>query len=136
MEDAAINERGMTMQQGMDYLISKHGLERNVYYAFRDAVKEKLADDVAKERKKLEKNYAAKAIDEKDCKDGLKALEKLKRDGVYERMQMVRETLAYKRTKEDYDMFLRPVAQSPYYGPIRSQDFHCLFFRKLSGASS
>lgn len=94
--------RGLTQQQGMEYLISKSGLERNVYYAFRDAAKAKLTEDLEKKRDKLEKDYAKKLIDEGDYILAKKELEEDERTGVDDIMRQVRETLAYQRAKEDY----------------------------------
>ena len=97
-----INANGMTREQGLEYLISKSGLERNVYYAFRDAAKAKLTEDIEKARKKLEKEYAAKLIDEGDYLLRKKDIEKKEREGVDDTIKQVRETLAYQRAKEDY----------------------------------
>jgi len=93
---------GMTQQEGIEYLISKSGLERNVYYAFRDAAQAKLADDIKKEREKLEKDYAKKLIDEGDYILKKKDIEEKERNGVDDIIRQVRETLAYQRAKEDY----------------------------------
>ena len=97
-----INDRGLTQQEGMEYLISKSGLERNVYYAFRDAAQAKLAEDIKKEREKLEKAYANKLIDDGDYILRKKDLEERERDGVDDIIRQVRETLAYQRAKDDY----------------------------------
>ena len=97
-----INANGMTREQGLEYLISKSGLERNVYYAFRDAAKAKLTEDIEKARKKLEKEYSAKLIDEGDYLLRKKDIEKKEREGVDDTIKQVRETLAYQRAKEDY----------------------------------
>ena len=97
------NERRMTQEQGMEYLISKSGLERNVYYAFRDGAKAKVVDEVKQERDKLEKDYAKKRITEADYLTRKQELDEQERTGVDEFMQQVRETFAYQHAKEEYD---------------------------------
>lgn len=97
-----INANGMTQEQGLDYLISKSGLERNVYYAFRDGARAKLADDIEKMRDKLEKDYAKGLMDEGDYILKKEELEELQRTGVDDIIKQTRETLAYQRAKEDY----------------------------------
>jgi N12 class adenine-specific DNA methylase len=98
-----IKAKDMTFEAGQEYLIAKHGLERNVYYAMRDAVKEKLVKEVADERKKLEKKYKEKQIAEKSYKEQLNLLAKKEQTGVDDRIKQIRETLAYQRAKEDYE---------------------------------
>ena len=93
---------GMTQEEGIDYLISKSGLERNVYYAFRDAAQAKLTEDIKKEREKLEKAYASRLIDEGDYILKKKEIEDKERNGVDDIIRQVRETLAYQRAKDDY----------------------------------
>ena len=96
-------ERRMTQEQGMEYLISKSGLERNVYYAFRDGAKTKIVDEVKQERDKLEKDYAKKRISEADYLTRKQELDEQERTGVDEFMQQVRETFAYQHAKEEYN---------------------------------
>lgn len=98
-----IKAKDMTFEAGQEYLIAKHGLERNVYYAMRDAVKEKLVKEVADERKKLEKKYKEKQIAEESYKEQLNLLAKKEQTGVDDRIKQIRETLAYQRAKEDYE---------------------------------
>lgn len=98
-----IKAKDMTFETGQEYLIAKHGLERNVYYAMRDAVKEKLVKEVADERKKLEKKYKEKQIAEESYKEQLNLLAKKEQTGVDDRIKQIRETLAYQRAKEDYE---------------------------------
>ena len=97
------NERGLTQEQGMEYLISKSGLERNVYYAFRDGAKAKVVDEVKQERDKLEKDYANKRISEADYLTRKQELDEQERTGVDEFMQQVREMYPYQHAKEEYD---------------------------------
>ena len=98
-----IKAKDMTFEAGQEYLIAKHGLERNVYYAMRDAVKEKLVKEVADERKKLEKKYKEQQIAEESYKEQLNLLAKKEQTGVDDRIKQIRETLAYQRAKEDYE---------------------------------
>lgn len=94
---------GLTQEQGMEYLISKSGLERNVYYAFRDGAKAKLADDIKREREQLEKAYARGRISEADYRTKLADLNIKEQNGVDDFMKDVRETYAYQHAKEEYD---------------------------------
>lgn len=96
-------EKGMTHEQGLDYLIAKSGLERNMYYAFRDAMKEKLTEDIKKEREKLEKDYAKNRIDEAEYKHLKAELEEQEQTGVDDAIQQLHETLAWQRAREDYE---------------------------------
>ncbi len=96
-------EHGWTHEQGMDYIIAKSGLERNVYYAFRDGAKAKIASDVAEERKKLEKEYVKGRVTEDDYKAKKQELEERERTGADDFMDSVRERFAYKHAKEEYD---------------------------------
>ena len=95
--------KGLTHEQGLDYLIAKSGLERNMYYAFRDSMKEKLTESIKKEREKLEKDYAKKRIDEAEYKRLKAELEDQERTGVDDAIQQLHETLAWQRAKEDYE---------------------------------
>ena len=94
---------GLTQEQGMEYLISKSGLERNVYYAFRDGAKAKLIDDVKAERDQLERDYARGRISEADYRTKLADLNIKEQNGVDDFMKDVRETYAYQHAKEEYD---------------------------------
>ena len=94
--------KGLTHERGMDYLIAKSGLERNVYYAFRDAVKSKLSEDIKEMREKLEKDYSKNRIDEKEYKSKKADIDLLEQTGVDDRMQQVRGSDDYLQAKEDY----------------------------------
>jgi len=94
---------GLTHEQGMEYLISKSGLERNVYYAFRDGAKAKLVDDVKAERDQLERDYARGRISEADYRTKLADLNIKEQNGVDDFMQTVRDSYAYQHAKEEYD---------------------------------
>ena len=95
--------KGLTHEQGLDYLIAKSGLERNMYYAFRDAMKEKLTETIKKEREKLEKDYAKHRIEELEYKRLKAELAEQERTGVDDAIQQLHETLAWQRAKEDYE---------------------------------
>ena len=94
--------KNLTDEQAMDYLIAKSGLERNVYYAFRDGMREKIAEEVNKSREQLEKEYAKGKMQEADYKRRLSDLEERSRTGVDDEVRKVRSSLAYKRAGEDY----------------------------------
>lgn len=98
-----IKERELTQEQGMEYLVAKSGLERNVYYAFRDAAKAMIIDEVKEERDRLEKDYAKSRISEADYVAAKADLDERERTGVDEFMQKVREMYAYQHAKEEYD---------------------------------
>ena len=97
-------EKGMTHEQGLDYLIAKSGLERNMYYAFRDSMKEKLTEDIKKEHEQLEKDYAKNRIDEAEYKRLKAGLEEQEQTGVDDAIQQLHESLAWERAKEDYEL--------------------------------
>ena len=96
-------QNDMTQQQGIEYLVAKSGLERNVYYAFRDAAKAKLTDEINEEREDLEKMYAKGRINEEGYKAKKQELEERERDGVDDFMKSVRETFAYQHAKDEYE---------------------------------
>ncbi len=96
------NKHHLTQEQGMEYLVAKSGLERNVFYAFRNAMKKKVAEDLSAEREKLEKDYADGKFAEATYKQLKKDLEEKERTGVDDEMQKVKELLVYKRALEDY----------------------------------
>ena len=93
----------MSIEHGMDYLISKSGLERNVYYAFRDAAKAKLTDEINEERNDLEKQYAKGRMSEDDYKAKKQELEEREQNGVDDFMQQVRSMYAYQHAKQQYE---------------------------------
>lgn len=96
-------KHNMTQQQGIEYLVAKSGLERNVYYSFRNAMKKKVAEDLQTEREKLEKDYAKGKIVEATYKQMKADLQEKERTGVDDEMQRVRELLVYQRALEDYE---------------------------------
>lgn len=104
--DELTKDRGWDNGRTMDYLISKHGLERNGYYAFRDAVREKLHDAIEEEKKKLDSDYSKKKVDEAYYAGMRAELEERERNVKAEAEEAIagfRDTLAYKRAKEDYE---------------------------------
>lgn len=96
-------QNGMTHEQGMDYLIAKSGLERNIYYAFRDAAKAKITDEINEERDDLEKLYAKGRIDEEGYKAKKAELEEREQNGADEFMNDVRNKFTYKHAKQELD---------------------------------
>lgn len=98
-----IKERNLTQEQGMEYLVAKSGLERNVYYAFRDGAKAMIADEVKQEREQLEKDYARQRISEADYLAKKADLAEKERTGVDELMENVRGMFSYQHAKDEYD---------------------------------
>ena len=96
-------QNGMTWEQGMDYLIAKSGLERNIYYAFRDAAKAKITDEINEERDDLDKLYAKGRIDEEGYKAKKAELEEREQNGADEFMNDVRNKFTYKHAKQELD---------------------------------
>ena len=92
----------MSIEHGMDYLISKSGLERNVYYAFRDAARAKITDDINEEREDLEKQYAKGRMSEDDYKAKRQELEEREQNGADEFMKQVRALFPYQHAKQQY----------------------------------
>ncbi len=93
----------MSIEHGMDYLISKSGLERNVYYAFRDAARAKITDDINEEREDLEKQYAKGRMSEDDYKAKRQELEEREQNGADEFMKQVRALFPYQHAKQQYE---------------------------------
>ena len=100
--DDFCRERGLTDEQAMDYLVAKHGLERNMYYGFRDALKQKVADEIKDEREELEKAYALGRISEDVYKQGVADLREKELSGVDDAISQLMESDVYKRLKDDY----------------------------------
>jgi len=96
-------KNGLTHEQGMEYLISKSGLERNIYYSFRDGAKVKIAEEVKQDREKLEKDYEKRRISETDYVAKLAELSIKEENGVEELIKNTREMYAYQHAKEEYD---------------------------------
>lgn len=96
-------ERGYSQTQGLEYLIAKSGLERNLYYAMRGAVKDKLMEEIKEQREQLEKDYAANRLPEADYKDRKASLEDKERHGVDDAIQELRDKFIWKKAKEEYD---------------------------------
>lgn len=94
---------GYTHAQGMDYLISKSGLERNMYYAMQAAVKDKLAEEAKTLREQLEKEYARKNISEEEYKTRRDEIAERERTGVDDVIKEIKERLVWQKAKEDYD---------------------------------
>lgn len=97
------NDAGLSQQQGLEYLISKSGLERNIYYAFRDGAKAKVIDEVSEEREKLEKEYAKRKMSETDYVERKAQLDKKETEGFEDLMQQTRDSFVYKHAKDQYD---------------------------------
>ena len=96
-------QRGYDMQHGLDYLISKSGLERNVYYAMQHAIKEKITEEVKKQREKLEKDYAKGRLPEADYKDRKAALDDMERHGADDVIAELKDKFVWKKAKEEYN---------------------------------
>ncbi len=93
----------MGIEHGMDYLISKSGLERNVYYAFRDAARAKITDEINEERSDLEKQYAKGKMSDDDYKVKKQELEEREHSGVDDFMQQIRSMFVYQHAKQQYE---------------------------------
>ena len=103
--DELTKERGWDNGQTMDYLISKHGLERNGYYGFRDALREKIRDEIREEKDRLDEEYGRKKVDDAYYAGKMAELEEREKNvnaEAEEAMAGFRNSLAYKRAKEDY----------------------------------
>lgn len=96
-------EHRYIQEQGLDYLISKSGLERNMYYAMQAAVKDKLAEDAKQQREQLEKDYAKGRIPEQHYKDRKAEIEDLENNGVDDAIKDIKDKFLWKKAQEDYD---------------------------------
>ena len=100
---AFCKEHGYTQEQGLEYLISKSGLERNMYYAMQSAVREQLTEDAKKQREQLEKDYAKGKITEQHYKDKKAEIEDMEKNGVDDAIKAIKDKFLWKKAQEDYD---------------------------------
>jgi hypothetical protein len=62
--DAMMKAKGwIEIRDLTNYLVAKHGLERNIFYAFKEAVTGMVRDNINKEQRKLTKRYERGEID-------------------------------------------------------------------------
>ena len=94
---------GYSQEQGLDYLISKSGLERNMYYAMQSALKEQVTERVKAEREKLEKEYAKNRITETEYKVRKSQIDELERTGVDDAIKELKDKFVWQKAKEEYE---------------------------------
>ncbi len=66
--NALMKDRNLSEDAVMKYLIAKHGLERNIFYAFKEAVTVQVEGNIEKEQKKLTRRYERGEVDAKEYK--------------------------------------------------------------------
>ena len=66
--DALMKDRNLSHDAAMQYLIAKHGVERNIFYAFKEAVTAQVQENINKEQKKLTRRYERGEIDAREYK--------------------------------------------------------------------
>ena len=91
------------IRQLTDYMVAKHGLERNIFYAFKEAVTGMVRDNINKEQRKLSKRYERGEIDALTYKKEQKELEERLDKDVAAKLMEVHNDPEHIRMKEDYE---------------------------------
>ena len=102
--DAMMKKKGWTeIRQLTDYMVAKHGLERNIFYAYKAAVTAQVKDRVSRELQKLKRKYEKGDIDALEYKKQQKDLEKQLTTDVNNQMTEMHTNPEHIRMKEDYE---------------------------------
>ena len=91
------------IRQLTDYMVAKHGLERNIFYAFKEAVTGMVRDTINKEQRKLSKRYERGEIDALTYKKEQKELEERLDKDVASKIMEVHNDQRHIDNKEDYE---------------------------------
>ena len=84
-------------------MVAKHGLERNIFYAFKEAVTGMVRDEINKEQRRLAKDYEKGNIDALTYKKELKKLEERETKDVADKIMEVHNDPEHIKMKEDYE---------------------------------
>lgn len=102
--DAMMKAKGWTdIRQLTDYMVAKHGLERNIFYAFKEAVTGMVRDTINKEQRKLSKRYERGEIDALTYKKEQKELEERLDKDVASKIMEVHNDQRHIDNKADYE---------------------------------
>ena len=105
--DKMMKAKGWTeIRKLTDYMVAKHGLERNIFYAFKAAVTGMVRDNINKEQRKLSKRYERGEIDALTYKKEQKELEERLDKDVAAKLMEVHNDPEHIRMKEDYELGL------------------------------
>ena len=102
--DQMMKAKGWTeIRQLTDYMVAKHGLERNIFYAFKEAVTGMVRDNINKEQAKLTKRYERGEIDAITYKKEQKALAEREAKDIADKIMEAHNDPEHIRMKEDYE---------------------------------
>ena len=102
--DGMMKAKGWTdIRQLTDYMVAKHGLERNIFYAFKEAVTGMVRDTINKEQRKLSKRYERGEIDALTYKKEQKELEERLDKDVASKIMEVHNDQRHIDNKADYE---------------------------------
>ena len=102
--DRMMKAKGWTdIRQLTDYMVAKHGLERNIFYAFKEAVTGMVRDQINKEQRKLAKDYEKGNIDALTYKKEQQKLIDREAKDVADKIMEVNNDPEHIRMKEAYE---------------------------------
>lgn len=102
--DKMMKAKGWTeMRQLTDYLVAKHGLERNIFYAFKEAVTGMVRDQINREQHQLTRDYEKGNIDALTYKKEQQKLIDREAKDISDKIQDVYNDPEHIRMKQDYE---------------------------------
>lgn len=101
--DALMKDRNLSHDAAMQYLIAKHGLERNIFYAFKEAVTSQVQENINKEQQKLTRRYERGEIDAKEYKKLQQELSDSLSTDVQNILTLVATDAEHIQNKSDYE---------------------------------
>ena len=102
--DKMMKAKGWTeMRQLTDYLVAKHGLERNIFYAFKEAVTGMVRDQINREQHQLTREYEKGNIDALTYKKEQQKLIDREAKDISDKIQDVFNDPEHIRMKQDYE---------------------------------
>ena len=102
--DKMMKAKGWTdIKELTNYMVAKHGLERNIFYAFKEAVTADVRDTINKEQRKLTKRYERGEIDALTYKKEQKKLEDRMATDVADKLMEVHNSQRHTDNKADYE---------------------------------
>lgn len=102
--DAMMKAKGWTEIRDLtDYLVAKHGLERNIFYAFKAAITGMVRDNINKEQRKLTKRYERGEIDAITYKKEQKKLAEREAKDIADKIKEVNNDPEHLRMLDDYE---------------------------------
>lgn len=101
--DALMKDRNLSHDAAMQYLIAKHGVERNIFYAFKEAVTSQVQENINKEQQKLTRRYERGEIDAKEYKKLQQELSDSLSTDVQNILTLVATDAEHIQNKSDYE---------------------------------